>query len=190
MKQILFFGNVVVALLIVTALIHNPAARAQNNGESEVQRGIEISPVKLNLKGKNPSLVGLGSYIVNAQGGFNDCHTCPSFTPGHNPFPPPVGVSGDGQVNSVNYLAGGVDFGVAISRNLTPDAAGKPEGLTLAQFIDVFRTGHDPIQNETLTIMPWPYYRNMTDRDLEAIYTFLSAIPPASPGSCPAGPGQ
>ena len=55
--------------------------------------------------------MGLGSYIVNAQGGCNDCHTCPSYTPGHNPFPPPFGVSGDGQVNPVGYLAGGVDFG-------------------------------------------------------------------------------
>lgn len=89
----------------------------------------------------------------------------------------------------MNYLAGGVNFGIAVSHNLTPDATGKPEGLTLDKFISVFRTGHDPIENDTLTIMPWPIYRNMTDRDLEAIYTFLTAIPPASPGSCH-GAGQ
>ena len=41
-----------------------------------------IAPVKLNLKDKDPELVGLGSYIVNAQGGCNDCHTCPSYAPG------------------------------------------------------------------------------------------------------------
>jgi len=134
--------------------------------------------------------VGLGSYIVNAPGGSNDCQTWPSYVPGHNPFPPPVGVSGDGQVNSVNYLAGGVDFGVATSSNLTPDTNGKPEGLTLEQFITTIRTGHDPVRNENLTIMPWPIYRNMTDRDLRAIYAYLTAIPPASPGSCPLGAGQ
>jgi hypothetical protein len=27
--------------------------------------------------------------------------------------------------------------------------------------------------------MPWPYYRHMTGRDLDAIYAFLSSIPPA-----------
>ncbi len=64
---------------------------------------------------------------------------------GHNPFPPPIGVSGDGQINSANYLAGGVNFGVAVSKNLTPDAMGKPEGLTLEQFQIAIRTGHDPI---------------------------------------------
>jgi hypothetical protein len=51
------------------------------------------------------------------------------------------------------------------------------------------RTGVDPSDNMTLAVMPWPIYRNMTDRDLEAIYTYLSAIPPAKPGNCVA-PGQ
>jgi len=34
-----------------------------------------------------------------------------------------------------------------------------------------------------------PIYRFMTDRDLNAVYEFLSAIPPASPGEC-TGAGQ
>jgi hypothetical protein len=29
-----------------------------------------------------------------------------------------------------------------------------------------------------LAVMLWPNYRHMTDHDLEAIYTFLRAIPP------------
>jgi hypothetical protein len=36
----------------------------------------------------------------------------------------------------------------------------------------------------TLAVMPWPIYRNMTDRDLDAIYAYLSAIPHAEPGNC------
>jgi hypothetical protein len=154
----------------------------------EVQIGFAISPIPLNsldLKGKDPELVGLGSYIVNAQGGCNDCHSCPSYAPGHNPFPPPVGVSGDGQINSTNFLAGGVPFGgVAVSANLTPDASGKPAGLSLEQFQITIRTGHDPVRNDNLTIMPWPYYRHMKGRDLDAIYTYLSALPSAKPGAC------
>ena len=61
---------------------------------------------------------------------------------------------------------------------------GRPEGLTLEQFKHVMRTGFDPVDKMTLSVMPWPIYRNMTDRDLEAIYSFLSAIPPAEPGDC------
>jgi hypothetical protein len=34
--------------------------------------------------------------------------------------------------------------------------------------------------------MPWPVYQSMSDRDLHAIYEYLSAIPHAEPG--PIGP--
>jgi len=40
----------------------------------EARIGLRIAPVPLHFKGKNRELVGLGSYIVNAQGGCNDCH--------------------------------------------------------------------------------------------------------------------
>ena len=49
-------------------------------------RGFQISPVPLNLQGKDLALVGLGSYIVNGQGGCNDCHTNPPYAEGGNPF--------------------------------------------------------------------------------------------------------
>jgi hypothetical protein len=34
-----------------------------------------------------------------------------------------------------------------------------------------------PFNGKLLQVMPWPTYANMTDRDLLAIYTYLSAIP-------------
>jgi hypothetical protein len=43
-----------------------------------VLNGFKLSPVPLDLRNLDPALVGLGSYIVNAQGGCNDCHTVPS----------------------------------------------------------------------------------------------------------------
>ena len=90
-------------------------------------------------------------------------------------------------------------FGPFTSRNLTPDENGLPAGLTLNQFFQVIRHGtdldHDPPHvpsddNDLLQVMPWPIYRNMTDRDLRAIYEFLRAIPHAEPGSSSAAPGQ
>ncbi len=172
------------------------AADDPDPGGSRIRIGLSIAPVHLNLKGHNIALVGLGSYIVNAQGGCNDCHSCPTYAPGHNPYPPPLGVSGDGKLNGDNHLAGGVPFdlpppfGTIHSPNLTPDSTGKPAGLTLDQFVEAIRTGHDPDDpQETLVVMPWPLFRYMTDLDLRAIYEYLSAIPPAQPGSCFA-PGQ
>ena len=34
-----------------------------------------------------------------------------------------------------------------------------------------------PFNGDLLQVMPWPTYANMTDRDLLAIYTYLSSIP-------------
>jgi hypothetical protein len=209
MKRITITAMAFAGLFSGVTLISNLPVRGDDNernrngqgredeGELEVQQGLSIAPVKLNLKDKDIELVGLGSYIVNAQGGCNDCHTCPSYAPGHNPFPAPFGVSGDGQINSKNYMAGGIAFGPppaaggVISANLTPDATGKPGGLTLEQFENALRTGHDPLDpmHGLLAVMPWPYFRFMTGRDLDAIYTYLSAIPAATPGSC-TGAGQ
>lgn len=146
-------------------------------------RGFQISPVRLDLQGKDLALVGLGSYIVNGQGGCNDCHTNPPFAEGGNPH-----LGQPKEINSERYLAGGTTFGPVItSRNLTPDENGKPAGLTFAQFRLTIRTGKDlknlpphvPSQaNDLLQVMPWPVYGEMLDHDLRAIYEFLRAIPP------------
>ena len=112
---------------------------------SRVQRGLQIAPVPLNLQGKNRALVGLGSYLVNAVSECNDCHSCPTYEPGHNPFD---GI-GDGQLNSANHLAGGVNFGPGpdgddiVSANITPDESGRPHGLTFEEFVEIIRTGHE-----------------------------------------------
>src|ERR1700738_2238817 len=57
--------------------------------EARVHRGFEIAPVPLDLEGKNRSVVGLGSYIVNAQGDCNGCHSAgpaTEFAMGGNPY--------------------------------------------------------------------------------------------------------
>ena len=101
MKRIVASAAVVILFATVTILSNSPLKGDDNDRDKreadEIQIGFSISPVRLDLRDKDPELVGLGSYIVNAQGGCNDCHTCPSYAPGHNPFPAPFGVSGDGQ---------------------------------------------------------------------------------------------
>jgi hypothetical protein len=174
---------------------HSPGVRADdgNGDESKIRQGFAITPVPLNLRGKNRALVGLGSYIVNAQGGCNDCHTQPNYAPGGDPFR-----GQPEQINVAGYLGGGrVFFGPIISRNLTPDKSGLPlGGAPLSEFVGIMRTGIDPDQahpipfGPLLQVMPWPVYRNMTDRDLRAIYEYLSAVPcvegyPGIPGTPP-----
>jgi len=151
----------------------------QNNNQAErtrIARGFEINPVPLNLAGLDHDLVGLGSYIVNAVGGCNDCHTWPNYAHGGDPF-----LGQLKQVNVTHFLAGGRDFGPFLSRNLTR----VPENHTLQQFITMMRTGVDPHSlhptiSPLLQVMPWPVYQDMTDRELHAIYEYLKAIPDAT----------
>jgi hypothetical protein len=205
----------VVALLCLSGTSGVQAGDDEGDGEqSRIRRGFEIAPVPLNLHGKNRELVGLGSYLVNLGGDCNGCHSAgpaTEYAKGGNPYfkgnPPTV-------VNQATYLGGGRDFGPVapgtpriISRNLTPDRTGRPEGgRTFAEFRQLMRTGVDldhlhpncpdpsilassscfpaglPFNGDLLQIMPWPVYQNMTDHELRAIYEYLSAIP------CIAGP--
>ncbi len=79
MKRIVA-AAVVILFSTVTILSNSPLKGDDNDRDrdsreaDEIQIGFSISPVRLNLRDKDPELVGLGSYIVNAQGGCNDCH--------------------------------------------------------------------------------------------------------------------
>lgn len=181
MRRAILVG-VLVGGVLVAGLIAG-AAQQGNEGQSEIQRGYDIAPVPLNLTGKNRSLVGLGSYLVNAAGGCLGCHTGPPpgvYLPGGNPFlgQPEV-------INAARYLGGGNAFGPYISRNLTPDSNGYPGGLTFEQFEQAMRLGtdfkaippHVPSNPGLLQVMPWPPHGKATDRDLRAMYEYLSAIP-------------
>jgi hypothetical protein len=243
---VLTLGVIALAGLLSTS----PTVQAQDNGNSDEERlihiGYVIAPVPLNLEGKNSEqrrLVGLGSYIVNAQADCNGCHTGgapPNFNYANNGNPyffnQPLGTKTD----PTTYLAGGSPFGqavpssaslggfppgsipssyppdgypidpttgfpyagpVIISRNLTPDKYGRPEGHTFAEFKEILRTGKDfdnihptcqsdtdpnialgvcippPVDGTKLQVMPWPLLHNMTDHHIEAIYEYLSTIP-------------
>jgi len=92
-----------------------------------------------------------------------------------------------------------------VSRNLTPDENGIPAG-GFAEFFNSVRNGIDPdhlhpncngttitsncfnppFNGDLLQVMPWPSLQDLTDHDLHAIYTYLTAVPCiVSPGhSC------
>jgi len=120
MKRYVVTSSVLALCVLTLAVPQLKAGDKRGNDDPDFARiltGLKISPVRLNLKGKNLALVGLGSYIVNAQGACNDCHTNPPFQEGGNPF--------QGQpekINTENFLAGGMMFGPFVSRNITPDA--------------------------------------------------------------------
>ena len=172
--------------LLLGGIQHKAQATNDFFFDSDLRRieiGYKIAPVPLHIGNKDPKLVGLGSYLVNAVGGCNDCHTNPSYAVGGDPFMGQKKV-----VNAAHYLAGGMAFGPFISRNLTPEGPKHlPAGRTFAEFRQIIRTGVDldhlhPQISPLLQVMPWPTYQEMSDQDLKAIYEYLSVIPPATPG--------
>jgi hypothetical protein len=182
-------------------------AHDDDDGKNDEQRariGLQIAPVHLDLVGKDLKQVGLGSYLVNAVADCDGCHSAgpkTEYTLTGNPYTGAKAV-----INPATYLGGGRDFGPfpapgpfpdIISRNLTPDKTGRPEGgNTFAQFKEIMRTGIDldhvhptctgapdgscippPFDGNLLQIMPWPVHQNMTDHDLRAIYEYLATVP-------------
>jgi hypothetical protein len=150
--------------------------------EGRIRRGLAIAPVPLTFRRKNRALVGLGSYIVNAVGDCNGCHTTNTgpFLPGGDPF-----VGEVEKIDPDKYLVGGTNFGPFVSRNLRPRAdTGLPAGLTFEQFLLVMRTGADlkhippTPPGDLLQVMPWPAYAKMKTQDIRAIYEYLKALPP------------
>ena len=222
-------GIVVFAgMQLVSMRVH---ADDESDSEAELAAiGLKIAPSFINMKGKDPTLVGLGSFIVNAQADCNGCHgSDPAnefLVPGNPYLLPPL--NHPVQLNQATYLNGGQNFGPAgpgivqdpnsplyyapgygpniITRNLTPDSTGNPEGgVSLERFITMIRTGHDydklhpncgddvtdncylaPVNGSLLQIMPWPKFQHMTDRQLTAIWTYLSTVP-CNPHNDPQG---
>jgi hypothetical protein len=173
-----FAGTLCLAL--VAGLMAQGSSQGQVPDESQslISRGFVLAPVPLDLSGKNPALVGLGSYLVHTLH-CSDCHTNPPFAAGGDPF-----MGEPERINSEGYLGGGNPFGPIIrSRDITPQAGtGLPAGYTLAQFVHVMRTGEDlknlhPQISPLLQVMPWPWYKDLTGRELAAIYEYLRAIP-------------
>jgi hypothetical protein len=105
-----------------------------------------------------------GRYFVNL-GACQDCHS---------PMDP------QGQPIAGLAFAGGFPLqdvnGQRHSSNITPDPSGIPY-YDEALFIEVMRTGRVKAR-ELHSVMPWVFYRHMSDHDLAAMFAFLQTVKP------------
>jgi cytochrome c553 len=118
---------------------------------------------KVNRSAPRPPAVGVdltpayGEYLVTIAG----CARC------HGP-----GLSGGG--------VPGAPRGARPATNLTPTGLG---GWSQADFVRAMRTGRRPDDSAIDTTMPWPYYAQMSDLELAAIWEFFGIVPPRPTGS-------
>lgn len=70
--------------------------------------------------------------------------------------------------------------GTVPAANITPAGLGS---WSEADFLRVMRTGTRPDGRVLDTVMPWPYFAQMTDDELRAIWRFLQAVPARPSGT-------
>jgi hypothetical protein len=191
LKILLFPGEVLtmrrkwlpLTLLAATAALSLAIVKVGRGGGEEIgpraRIGLQVAPLPLNLRGKDPQLVGLGSYYVNSVADCNGCHSTQEYATGFDPF-----LGQPKRVDTARYLRGGQAFGPFISRNIRPEiGTGLPAGLTYTQFLSVIRHGTDfDNPGQLLQVMPWPAFQDMAEVDLRAIYLYLLSLPPVPPG--------
>jgi hypothetical protein len=217
--------SVPAVIFLTSSGVYADSYNNDSRNDSRVHLGYAAVPLglKLNLKGLDRDLVGAGSYIVNGSGDCNGCHTSSPATEYNDPGNPFFNQH-PASVNLAGYLAGGNDFGPVgpgvsggvmgtgphiISRNLTPDHTGLPEGgHKFSEFRNIMRTGHDydnlhpncsstvtdncysvvpgnEIDGTLLQVMPWPTFNHMSEDDIRAIYEYLRAVPCNANSSSP-----
>ena len=176
------FAVAVCSASVIALLSDAPAALAA--GEPSAKPGA-TAPADLIERGK---------YLVTIAG-CNDCHTPLKMGPagpepdmtrmlsGHPELvalpPAPKLPEGPWMVTvAATNTAWSGPWGVSYTANLTPDPETGLGKWTLRNFSDTIRTGrHMGRGRPILPPMPIPMYKNFTDTDMEAIYSYLRTIP-------------
>ena len=139
-------------------------------------------------------VVSRGKYLVTIAA-CNDCHTPWKMT-AEGPKPdmdrmlsghpegmvlPPAPKMPEGpwqNAFAATNTAWAGPWGVSFTANLTPDRETGLGKWTVRNFTETIRTGrHLGRGREILPPMPIPQYKNFTDEDLAAIFTYLQSIP-------------
>lgn len=134
-------------------------------------------------------LIKRGQYLTT----IGACHDCHSPKVGSEPDPTRL-LSGHPQGSTIPTIQGNKDWvlfepqhftafvgpwGVSYAANLTPDDTGTGN-WTFEQFKTALRKGkYKGLENgrDLLPPMPWQMYRNFTDEDMLAIFTYLRSLP-------------
>ena len=166
----------VVAYLRTIPAVRNPLPRTRRpRGRPEPQSAPPLTLPVPKPRAAHP--LARGRYLARVA----DCAGC--HTSWYGPTNP--GLYGGG-----NEIGRGK--AKAFSTNLTRDPSGIPY-YDEALFLEVMRTGK--VKGRELSpVMPWAVYRNLSDDDLRALFTFLGSRPPVShnvsnhepPTACPA----
>lgn len=119
-----------------------------------------------------PEAIARGEYIFTVAAACDNCHSQHDFTR----FGAPIVVSGRGR---------GWDFpkelglpGAVTARNITPDVETGIGSWTDGEKIRAIREGVSRDGSALFPMMPYEYYRHMSDSDVQALVAYMNTLPP------------
>jgi mono/diheme cytochrome c family protein len=129
-----------------------------------------LPPVAHVAEPDHTNQVEYGKYLANAA----HCSACHTPTDDHGM--PIAGMEFGGGSDIAGPWTGGAKIVHINALNITPDASGIGY-FDEAMFIDVIRNGGFKTR-PLMSIMPWDYFRNLSDDDLKAIFAYLKSVKP------------
>jgi mono/diheme cytochrome c family protein len=154
----------VVAYLRTVEPVHNEVAESEWNIPQQAMppaKGLPAPP--------KSDKVAYGGYIVNALAHCFECHT-------------PMGENGIPDMAN-RMGAGGFEIRLApemtvMTANITPDPETGIGNWSDEDIIKAMTKAVDPDGQKLSPPMPFPFFSNMTQEDLEAVVAYLRTIPP------------
>ena len=182
-KQSIFILLVVAVSFVMAVTVASYGARPKVVPETKSAEAL--------LKEK----VARGQYLVTI-GGCNDCHTPwimgekgpePDMTRSLSGHPQDFVIEKPAQLEGDRFAWAGAPtntafsgpWGVSFAANLTPDEMTGTGIWTEDIFRNTIRNGrHWGVARPLLPPMPWFNYREMTDEDLSAVFTYIRTLTP------------
>ena len=172
---------------------------AQKDANQAAQTNVTTDSIHENLM-SDKSELERGRYLVMSSG-CDDCHSPKIMTPQGPVIDSTRRLSGHpadmklpeiktSELAPGKWIMGTQDltawaglWGVSFAVNLTPDSATGIGAWTPELFMKILRSGKFmgiEAGRPILPPMPWQNFKNMTDEDLSAIFTYLKSLPPIS----------
>lgn len=155
--------NAVVAYLRTLKPVHNEVAESKWNVPQQA-----MPPAKGLPAPSQSDKVAYGRYIVTAEAHCFECHT-------------PLGPKGQPDMSKMG--AGGMEITLAPGMvvrtpNITPDPETGIGKWTDQQIRVALTEGTTPTGHHLSPPMPFPWFKNMTSEDIDAVVAFIRTIPP------------
>lgn len=146
--------------------------RPKTSLTEDIKKNLQpLPPVELVAAPDKSNRIAYGKYLVTV-GHCDGCHT-----PLDEHFQPIAGMEfAGGQPLTGHWGPDTTKLITVSSMNLTPDASGISY-FDEKLFVETLRTGKVRAR-ELSNIMPWAFFRNLSDDDLKAIFAYLRTLKP------------